>query len=166
MRNSLKIATETLKMPLTGFVERHVDPITGFRSLLSRKSFMENDVISEFYWNVILKTPNYLTVQIGENQHIELLPSHLECANHSCDPNAFFDTTNRQLVCIRPIRKGDEITFFYPSAEWNMDRPFECNCKSSNCIIHVAGAKYLTKGQVARYRFTDFIKEKLHTVRK
>ena len=128
MRNSLKIATETLKMPYTGLVERKVDPITGFRSLLSKKSFMENDVISEFYWNVILKTPSYLTVQIGENQHIELLPSHLECANHSCDPNSFFDTTKRQLVCIKPIKKGDEITFFYPSAEWDMDRPFECIC--------------------------------------
>ena len=162
MRNSLKIATETLKMPITGFVERKADPITGFRSLLAKRSFRENDVISDFYWNVILKTPNYLTVQIGENKHIELLPAHLECANHSCDPNAFFDTTRQQLISIKPIKKGEEITFFYPSAEWDMDRPFECHCKSPNCIVQVAGARYLTKGQVARYRFTDFIKEKLY----
>lgn len=161
MRNSLKIATETLKIPITGFVEKRVDPVNGFRSLTAKKNFNEYDVISDFYWNVILDTPTYLTVQIGENQHIELLPSHLECANHSCDPNAFFDTTKRQLVCIRPIKKGEEINFFYPSAEWDMDRPFKCICKSPLCINQVRGAKYLSKEQLARYRFTDFIEQKL-----
>lgn len=161
MRNSLKIATETLKIPITSNVEDIIDPVTGFRSLLARKSFRVNEVISDYYWNVIRSKPNYLTVQIGENQHIELMPSYLECANHSCNPNAFFDTTKSQFICIKQIKKGEEITFFYPSAEWDMDRPFDCLCKSLNCIGQVKGAKYLTKEQLTRYRFTDFISKKL-----
>ena len=144
-----------------GLAEVRTDVITGHRSLFAKKSFQPEDVISEFYWNEVLNKPTYLTVQIGENEHIELLPSFLECANHSCAPNAFFDTTRRQLVCILPIAKGEEITFFYPSAEWDMDQPFDCHCNSSACIGHIAGAKYLSEAQKNHYRFTDFIQHKI-----
>ena len=51
-----------------------------------------------------------------------------------------------------------------PSAEWDMDRPFNCKCGSEQCIGYIAGAKHLTKMQMANYRFTGFIKQKLAAV--
>jgi len=154
----------TIEFPSSGFAEIRTDVVTNNRSLFAKKDFNINEVISDFYWTEVFKEPNYLTVQIGENQHIELLPSFLECTNHSCNPNTFFDTDRRQLVCIKQIKKGDEITFFYPSAEWDMDRPFYCSCGSEQCIGYIAGAKYLTKMQQAHYRFTGFIQQKLAAV--
>ena len=143
------------------FLSVHTDPVTGHRSLIANRAFRPDEVISDFYWTEVYDTPNYLTIQIGDNEHVELIPDCLECTNHSCDPNAFFDTTGRQLLCIRPIAAGEEITFFYPSAEWDMGRPFDCHCNQPCCIGHIAGARYLTEEQRAGYRFTDFIRQKL-----
>lgn len=67
----------------------------GGRSLLAKKSFRVHDVISPFHWTDVQENPSRMTVQIGEKQHIELLPQALECVNHSCAPNAFFDTEQR-----------------------------------------------------------------------
>jgi hypothetical protein len=144
-----------------GVAEIRTDVNTNTRSLFSKQAFEPNEVISNFSWDEVFETPTYLTVQIGENKHIELKPLFLECVNHSCEPNAFFDVTNKQLVCLKPINNGEEITFFYPSAEWNMDQPFECLCGSKACIGFVRGALHLNEKQRNHYRFTDFIQQKM-----
>jgi len=149
---------------ITDPAEIRKDVSTNTRSLFAKRAFGVNEVISGFYWTDICSEPNYLTIQIGEHQHVELLPSFLECTNHSCDPNTFFDIDRRQLVCIKPVEKGEELTFFYPSSEWDMDRPFNCKCGSKQCIGYIAGAKHLTKMQIANFRFTNFIQQKLAAV--
>ena len=53
--------------------EIRIDVISGNRSLFAKRAFLENEVISPFYWTEVYDKPNYLTVQISENQHIELL---------------------------------------------------------------------------------------------
>ena len=48
----------------------------------------------------------------------------------------------------RPLEIGDELTFFYPSTEWEMSEPFVCECQSKNgkrCEERIAGAKYAKK---------------------
>jgi SET domain-containing protein len=144
-------------------VEVITDITNNNRSLLSKKTFFKNEVISEFGWDIVYESPNYLTVQVEENKHIILQPSFLECINHSCAPNSFFDTTKNELICINPIAIGEEITFFYPSAEWDMDQAFECHCGSSCCIGFVQGAKHLQKEFTKQYQFTNFIQKKLNT---
>jgi SET domain len=146
---------------LAEVAEIRVDPITSHRSLFSMKAFKPEEPIVGFIARATHTTPNYLTVQISDNVHIELLPECLECANHSCEPNCFFNTTTMELMAIKPIKKGDELTFFYPSAEWDMDRSFDCLCGNENCIGVIQGAKHLSKEATAKYRFTDFIRSKL-----
>jgi SET domain len=148
---------------LTEIAEIRIDPITSARSLFSKKDFKANEVIIGFMARDVHSTPNYLTVQISEHEHIELFPECLECANHSCNPNCFFDTTSMNFVTLKRIKAGEEFTFFYPSAEWDMDQSFECNCGSSNCIGNIKGAKYLSDASLKTYRFTDFIQQKLRT---
>lgn len=148
----------------TEVAEIRIDPISGNRSLFSKKTFRKNEVILEFLAKNVRSTPTYLTVQISEDVHIELLPECLACANHSCDPNCFFDTTSMEFVTIKDISEGEEFTFFYPSAEWDMDRPFHCTCGSDQCIGIIQGAKYLSNDIIQKYRFTDFIKQKLQLV--
>ena len=145
----------------TEVAEIRIDPLTGYRSLFCKKPFVQNEVIIGFMAKAIHEKPNYLTVQISEHEHIELLPECLECANHSCEPNCFFDTATMLFIALRDIPPGEELTFFYPSAEWDMDRPFKCTCGSADCVGEVQGAKYLSNETIKRYRFTDFIKGKL-----
>jgi len=131
------------------------------RSLYSRKEFRVNEVIVEFTSKRVYPNPSYLTVQISDEEHIELFPEYLECINHSCDPNCFFDTAKKQLISIKPIEDGDELTFFYPSTEWDMDRAFQCTCRSKNCIGLIQGAKYLPESVIKNYRVTQFIEQKI-----
>jgi hypothetical protein len=148
----------------TEVAEIRIDPISGNRSLFSKKGFKKNEVIIEFMAKSVRSTPTYLTVQIGEDLHIELLPECLACTNHSCDPNCFFDTSTMEFVAIKDIPPGEEFTFFYPSAEWDMDRPFQCHCGSEQCIGIIQGAKYLSAESLQKHRFTDFILQKLKAI--
>lgn len=57
-------------------------------------------------------------------------------ANHSCSPNTAFEISasipeaDWAFVALAEIKAGEEFTFFYPSTEWEMDQPFECQCGS------------------------------------
>lgn len=147
--------------------EIHTDTSNNnHRSLVSRRSFNADELIIEFSAKSVQPTPSYLTVQLEDREHIELFPEFLECINHSCEPNCFFDTTTLQLVAIKDIKEGEEMTFFYPSTEWNMDRAFQCKCGCDNCLGVIKGAKYLSDRIVEKYRFTDFIRRKLDSRRR
>ena len=82
------------------------------------------------------------------HQHINL-NSDLLYANHSCTPSLVFDTGRMEarVVADRPLRAGDELTFFYPSTEWEMDRPFRCRCGAGKgkCLGWIDGAKVLAR---------------------
>lgn len=144
--------------------EIRIDAKQNSRSLYSRRNFGKDDVIAEFGSKETFSEPTYLTVQVGDNEHIELLPEYLECINHGCSPNCFFDTTRRELVALKDIAEDEELTFFYPSTEWDMDQAFKCTCGSKDCIGLVKGARYLSTAQIAKYRFTDYISGKLKTI--
>jgi hypothetical protein len=67
--------------------------------------------------------------------------------NHSCTPNVAFDLSHPRTsediensqyptewnlrTLSRPIAKGETLTFFYPSTEWDMGAPFTCACGES-----------------------------------
>jgi hypothetical protein len=57
------------------------------------------------------------------------------------------------------VKAGEEITFFYPSTEWKMVRPFVCLCGAPGCIGYVAGAKYLPLDRLAQYFINPHIRK-------
>ena len=99
-------------------------------------------------------------------EHIEL-NSDLRFANHSCNPSLVFDTAKMEarVVDDRPLRVGDELTFFYPSTEWEMDRPFECHCCGGRvagervCKGWIAGAKGLSETALEGYWINGHIRK-------
>lgn len=131
------------------------------KELLSNKQFMKGEVISPFFAREVLDAPTYLTVQLSDTKHILLGPEFLQYVNHSCDPNAFFDTTEMKLIALKDIQPGEPITFFYPSTEWKMDRAFQCLCGAPNCIGKIQGAFYLTPAQQEHYKLNKYILHKI-----
>jgi hypothetical protein len=105
----------------------------------------------------MLDTPNYLTVQIGINQHILMSPEYLQFTNHSCNPNLLYNTTTMELECLRDISIGDEFAFFYPATEWKMSQKFECHCGEVDCIGLVQGAADTPIEILNQYKLTNFI---------
>ncbi|MBD2775658.1 SET domain-containing protein-lysine N-methyltransferase [Iningainema sp. BLCCT55] len=137
---------------------------TGQKSLHANVNFIQDEVISTFQSKEILNEPNYLSVQLNDQQHIMLAPEFLQYINHSCNPNVFFDTTDLVLRCLRRIEVGEEMTFFYPSTEWCMAQTFDCDCKTHKCLGRIQGALYLHPAILQTYKLSDYIKQKLERI--
>jgi hypothetical protein len=144
-----------------GFGEVRENKAHSHKSFHALKSFRPGDIICEFGARATYKKPTYLTVQVEDDKHILLDPEFLQYINHSCDPNVFFDTNSFLLVCLQPIRKGDEMTFFYPSTEWKMSQPFNCHCGAADCFKKIQGAYYISDKRLEKYRLTDYIRQKV-----
>ncbi|MEO6189494.1 MAG: SET domain-containing protein-lysine N-methyltransferase [Saprospiraceae bacterium] len=124
-------------------------------------SFEQNEVMFKFNSKNFVTSPTYLTVQLDDNKHFSLDPDFLQYMNHSCDPNVFMDTQELKLIALKPIQKGDELSFFYPSTEWEMDQAFICNCGSVNCQGYISGANDLKSEILSQYQLNNFIKRKM-----
>ncbi len=128
-----------------------------FRSLITTQPYAKGDVICEIPTDKIFDKANRYTVQIGQDQHTEV--GKLSALNHSCDPNVILDTEHLLMVARRDIAKGEELSFFYPATEWEMDAPFICLCGAVNCIHVVAGARFLPLSTLENHYLNRHIRE-------
>jgi SET domain len=128
-----------------------------FRSLITKQAYKKGDLICEIPTEKVIGKANRYTVQIGRDRHTEV--GKLSALNHSCDPNVILDTENLQMVACRDIEQAEELSFFYPSTEWEMDAPFICLCGASNCIHVVAGARFLPLSTLENHYLNRHIRE-------
>lgn len=131
------------------------------KSLHAAIEFAPGDMICQFSAATTQHHATYLTVQTGASTHITLDPGFLQYINHSCDPTVFFDTTRMELTCLQKMQPGDEFTFFYPGTEWEMAKPFVCNCGSQGCLQLINGASHLSVETLSKYKLTDFIRQQV-----
>ncbi|KAJ2993500.1 hypothetical protein NUW58_g1818 [Xylaria curta] len=113
--------------------------------------------------------PTWSSVQAGRNLHIEL-NSKLVFINHSCDPTLEWDMERMEVRVSknRDLKKGDLLSFFYPSTEWNMAQPFTCWCKAGEgvCFGRITGAAHLDARRLDNYWINGYIKEMLEEASK
>jgi hypothetical protein len=152
MPESLMIAADTLTL--------REDPATGHKSIFAAVPWDTGDILCSFSSSAVLPAPTRYTLQLDSHRHILLHPEYLWYINHSCAPNIFFDTDAMQAICLRPIRAGEEIRFFYPSTEWLMAEPFDCLCGSPQCLGKIQGASVLPDEVLKGYRLTSYIRGK------
>ena len=136
--------------------------VNNQKAFFAQRSYKPEDVIADFSAGRILSEPTYLTVQVATDKHIMLQPEHLQYINHSCDPNVFFDTHTMEIIALKNIAEGDEMTFFYPSTEWDMAQPFKCLCGTKKCLGEIKGASHIAPEIIKTYRLTLFIQQQLH----
>jgi hypothetical protein len=139
--------------------ELRTSGLTGYRSLHYLRGAAAGVVLARFDTSNLIENPSYLSIQVSEHKHILLSPSFLELINHSCDPNAFFCVSSGELRSLKHISAGDEISFFYPSTEWQMVRPFQCGCASQACLVTIRGAAYIDGNILQRYELNPHIAE-------
>lgn len=128
-----------------------------YKSLTARQAFEEGQILGAIPNENLYHQPNRYTVQIGRTLHTEV--AHLSALNHSCDPNVILDTERMLVIARKNIAAGDELTFFYPSTEWEMAAPFICLCGSANCIHVVAGARFLPPSTLEQHYLNRHIRE-------
>ncbi|KAE8824123.1 hypothetical protein PTNB73_09082 [Pyrenophora teres f. teres] len=113
-------------------------------------------------------TVAYSSVQASRDLHIEL-NSDLVYINHSCAPSLVFDMARWEIRVSdkgEGLKEGDELTFFYPSTEWDMAQPFDCLCKKKECVGRVAGARDMDESVLGRYWLNAHVEELLEERRK
>jgi hypothetical protein len=128
-----------------------------FRTLVTKQAYKKGEVICAMPSENVVDKPTRFTVQITKDRHTHV--GKLAALNHSCDPNVILDTEHMLMIARRDIEKGEELFFFYPSTEWEMQAPFICLCGSANCIHVVAGARFLPLSVLETQYLSKHIRE-------
>lgn len=87
----------------------------------------KGEVVYEFE-GAVSSIQTTTSIQVSKNEHVE--DSLMRYFNHSCDPNMEFVIGEEkfQLVAIKDIGDGDEVTFDYRTTEELLHHPFKCRC--------------------------------------
>ena len=73
-----------------------------------------------------------------------ILPS--ACIYHSCSPNAYINWNTLKLKSLKPLEKGETITYHYGTSEYDYSvGAFLCRCGAINCVGYFKGFKYLSR---------------------
>lgn len=107
----------------------------GIHRVIATEAISVGEVILEIR-GVFVDRPSKYSVQVDDDLHVELPgveglthepDKHpWRYLNHSCEPNAAL--VGLTLVCVRPIRQWEEVTFDYNTTEYEMSTPFTCRC--------------------------------------
>ncbi len=127
-----------------------------YRSLTTSRAYRRGEIICPIPAEAQYAKPNQFTVQIGIDRHVEV--RELASTNHSCDPSTILDTSRMLVIANHDLAPGDELTFFYPSTEWEMSSPFICLCGAPNCIHVVAGARFLPLSTLEKHFLNQHIR--------
>jgi hypothetical protein len=128
--------------------------------LVAERAFRAKEVIGRFEGYSVSRRPTYLSIQIGPDRHIENIGA-FSYLNHSCAPTTEIDTEAMLVRAARDIQAGDELNFFYPATEWEMDRPFTCVCGAPECLGAISGARSLSQETLERYTLSRHIRDLL-----
>ena len=94
----------------------------------------------ERYWNVKEKE-TFRKYAYPLSKEVFLLwdnnPANWAPQNHSCDPNTAYEGLN--VVALRNISKGEELTLNYASFLDEHMEPFNCRCGTPNCCGLITG---------------------------
>jgi hypothetical protein len=119
--------------------------------------FKRGQIVYDFANAPLASAQTYQTVQISKDQHV-LVDSTLAKLNHACDPNVLVITRRRLVIALRAILPGEELTYFYPSTEWDMAEPFLCLCGSPQCLGWIRGARHLPVSTLENYYISPHIR--------
>jgi hypothetical protein len=111
-----------------------VKAIGEMYGLFSTCSFSQGELVLKIEGEIVSQ-PSRTTIQIGPSQHVDVA-SPGKFINHSCNPNCKVE--NKQLIAIKNIAKGEEITFNYEESEDILAHPFICK----DCGKWVGGKKF------------------------
>lgn len=90
-----------------------------------------NDVEKEIFRRYAYPVSNEVFL-LWDNDPAEWAPQ-----NHSCQPNTTYDGLN--VIAIRHIQPGEELTLDYATFLDEHMEPFECQCGSTNCRKRISG---------------------------
>jgi hypothetical protein len=148
------------------------------KAVFAARDYKKGSVILMFEGPIVSKKdlPKDLTnsndryVQISPTKYMGPSGTTDDLINHSCDPNAGLNFTDFGilLVAIKPISKGEEITWDYSTTIYRDAWRMECDCRTQKCrkvinsfihLPHDLKKQYLELGILPPYIVKAFEKE-------
>ena len=82
--------------------------------------------------------------------------------NHSCSPNCQLRNAT-QLITMRDIAVGEELTYDYATSDTSDYDEFECACGSDNCRVRITGNDWKLPDLQSRYQkiFSPYVQRKI-----
>jgi len=138
------------------------------KGLFARKLIKKGSIIFHFEGKIGDDAhTNPESLQIDEDKFLESTLKFDDFLNHSCEPNCYIDWQNLNLIALKDIQIGEELSFNYNTSEYDLidivqNCSFKCNCGSKNCIGEVKGFKYLSAEQKKKIQkfISPFLKKK------
>lgn len=123
------------------------------RGVFATGGFAEGEVV--IVGKPVFRSPErtWQTVQIDVDAHVRISVP-FEFVNHSCDPNCGIKPNRHaayDLVAMRGVEAGEEVTFDYCTTEWSIVGFDRCDCRSDRCRGIVRGGKFLSLDELERY---------------
>lgn len=107
------------------------------------------EVLSKEQRDDLPESVKKLAFQYGENYIV--VHDGSEAMNHSCDPNLWWEG-NDTLTARRDIKKGEELTYDYSSADvGDWIAGWKCKCGSEICRSKITGRDCLDKDFQKRF---------------
>ncbi len=136
-----------------------VFPISEDEQSLQAVEFIPKGTVIGIFDGSREREKTRLTLCIGDDIHI-LNSGKFTFMNHACEPNVGFSWPEKcysaapiselifpQIVALRDIQFGEDITFHYCITEYTMSSPFKCRCGSTICVGKVQGYAFLDETQ-------------------
>ncbi len=124
--------------------------------IVASERMVAGDVVVHIEGERTLVATRY-SVQVGPDEHIEPPagapldgPYAWRFMNHHCDPNSAI--RGLDVVALRTIEEGEEITYDYATTEAEMAEPFLCQCGSPKCRGQIRGFLHLSTEEQATLR--------------
>jgi len=126
------------------------------KGLFTERSFEKGSVvmpmrgvrITREEMNALEKTERDNVLQISGDIFLNMAGEREFFINHSCNPNCYVKAVVNSgfLIALRPIAKGEELSFDYSltSTDNPEDWSINCNCHKFYCRKNISGFNHLT----------------------
>ncbi len=156
VRNYFSPRAESREIPRTGFGSFAIAPIgigtvvATFGGTIMSRSVFRNYPIEQQSRSLQIETDSFA---LGPE-----LPEPGDLINHSCAPNCGMRNAT-QVVAMRPIAIGEEITFDYSMSDASDYDEFDCECGTPQCRKRITGNDWKLPELQMRYQgmFSPYI---------
>lgn len=123
--------------------------------------YMTNEQLSKIYtpeFDFSLQVDDDLVFAARDKKDVE----DSDYVNHSCDPNCGIQN-KLQIVAMRKLNPGDEITFDYAMSESDPDFKMPCLCGADICRKVVTGNDWKIPKLQKKYNgyFSEYLQKKI-----
>jgi len=160
VRNYLLPLAEAREIPPKGFGSFAVNPIPMGTIVAT----FGGNVLNRINFETYPLEQRSRSIQIDVDQFV-LGPDSREpgdSINHSCSPNCGMRNAT-QLIAMREIAVGEELTYDYATSDTSDYDEFECACGSDNCRARVSGNDWKLPDLQSRYQkiFSPYVQRKI-----